>query len=86
MIRALSEALAYFAAPFALYTCWLIARLINPFAVDRWTRAVLLPLVAAGLAVTVGGLLLAGLTAPRSEGGYVPAHIENGRIVPGRMR
>lgn len=86
MIRAVTEALAFFAAPFALYVCWLIVRLVNPFAVDRWTRAVLLPLVVAGLGASLVGLLLAGVFAPRAEGGYVPAHIEDGRIVPGVMR
>ena len=86
MIRILAEILAFFAAPFALYFLWLIARLANPFAVDRWTRRVLLPLLVAGLAATIFGQLALGALAPRSEGGYVPAHLENGRIVPGRMQ
>ena len=86
MIRALGEPLAFFALPFVIYTVWLARRLVNPFANERWTRRVLLPLSLAGLVFAVAGLLVLGLTAPRYEGGYVPAHLENGQIVPGRMR
>ena len=86
MIRALSEPLVFFTVPFAIYVLWLAVRLINPFAVERWTRRVILPLALTGLVLAVGSLLIIGLTAPRYEGGYVPAHIEHGRIVPGQMR
>ena len=86
MIRAIGETLAFFAIPFVLYVAWLAVRSLNPFAVDRWTRTVVLPLGIAGLLAAVAGLLLAGFDAPRHEGGYVPAHIEGGRIVPGRMQ
>jgi hypothetical protein len=27
-----------------------------------------------------------GIFAPRHAGAYVPAHIENGKLVPGRMQ
>ena len=86
MIRAITEPLVFFTIPFALYVLWLIARLINPFRVDQWTRRVLIPLAGCGLALAVGSLVLLGLTAPRYEGGYVPAHIENGRVVSGHMQ
>ena len=85
MIRALPRLLGFFLVPFLLYAIWLIVRRENPLLVDRWTR-VAGPLVAAGLACVIVGLVIAGLTAPRYEGGYLPAHVENGRIVPGRMR
>lgn len=86
MTRALSDVVVFFLVPFVLYVVWLVARLQNPLAVDRWTRQVLVPLSLAGLGCVLGGLLLVGLTAPRYEGGYLPAHVENGRIVPGRMQ
>ena len=86
MIRAFGEPFVFFTVPFAIYVLWLAVRLINPFAVERWTRRVVVPLALVGLIFAVGSLLIIGVMAPRYEGGYVPAHIENGRIVPGRMQ
>ena len=86
MIRALSEPMVFFAVPFALYAGLLLVQFVNPFAIDNWTRRVVVPLTLAGLLLAVGSLLVVGLMAPRYEGGYVPAHEENGRIVPGQMR
>ena len=86
MIRALSEPLIFFLVPFALYVVLLLVQLLNPFLIDNWTRRVVIPLTLAGVLLAVGSLVVLGLLAPRYEGGYVPAHEENGRIVPGRMR
>ena len=42
-------------------------------------------LTLIGLAVAVLGLVVVNLTAPRGHGVYVPAHVENGVLVPGRI-
>jgi uncharacterized membrane protein len=86
MARALAEPLIFFTIPFVLYVAFLLLQLINPFAIDRWTRRVVLPLMLVGVALAVGSVALVGLMAPRYEGGYVPAHIENGRLLPGHMQ
>ena len=86
MIRAFAEPLVFFTIPFVLYVLFLLLRLIDPFAIDNWTRRVVIPLTLAGMVLAVGSLVLVGVMAPRHEGGYVPAHEENGRIVPGRMQ
>ena len=86
MIRVLPRLLLFFLVPFVLYLLWLAARWENPLVVDRWTRRVLVPLSLAGLGCVLAGLVIIGVTAPRYEGGYVPAHLEGGRIVPGRMQ
>ena len=39
-----------------------------------------------GLALAIVGVLAAGLLSGRSTGGYVPAHVEHGTLVPGRMQ
>ena len=85
MIRALPRLLVCFIIPFLLYVIYLLVRQENPLVVERWTRQVVVPLSLAGLGCVIAGLLAVGITAPRFEGGYVPAHIEKGRIVPGRM-
>ena len=86
MIRMLPRLLVFFLVPFLLYLLWLAARWENPLAVERWTRKVLVPLSLAGLGCVLAGLVFIGLTAPRYEGGYLPAHVEDGRVVPGRMK
>lgn len=86
MIRTIAEPLVLFMIPFGLYVGFLLAQLINPFELDRWTKRVVLPLACAGALLVVGSLFLFGLTAERHEGGYAPAHIENGRLVPGQMQ
>ena len=86
MIRLLAEPLVFFTVPFALYAIVLLLQLVNPFAIDRWTRRVVLPLALSGVVLAVGSIALVGIMAPRYEGGYVPAHIVDGRIVQGRMR
>ncbi len=86
MVRVLTEPLLFFTFPFLVYAVVLVAQLVNPFGVDHWTRRVVVPLTLAGLILAVGSIVLVGLLAPRYEGGYVPAHEENGHIVPGQMR
>lgn len=85
MLRALGEPLVFFMVPFGLYAGYLLAQLINPFELNRWTRRVVLPLALVGAVLAVGSLVAVGLFDVGHEGGYQPAHIENGRIVPGRM-
>lgn len=85
MLRALFDTLGLFLAPFAAFAIYLIVRARYPLAVEHWTRGRLGWLTLAGLAAAMLGLLLGNLLAPRGHGLYVPAHLENGVIVPGRF-
>ena len=85
MARALVETLGLFLAPFAAFALYLILRARYPLTVEHWTRGRLSWLTVAGLAAATLGLLLANALAPRGHGVYVPAHLENGVIVPGRF-
>ncbi len=85
MARTLFETFGLFLAPFAAFALYLVLRARYPLAVEHWTRGRLSGLALAGLAAATGGLILATLLAPRGHGRYVPAHIENGAIVPGRF-
>lgn len=84
MLRALFDTLGLFLLPFALFAIYLMLRARYPLAVEHWTRGRLSWLAMAGLAVATAGLVLGTLVAPRGHGLYVPAHLENGEIVPGR--
>ncbi|MGH6830612.1 MAG: DUF6111 family protein [Methylocella sp.] len=86
MWRAILEPALLFALPFAVYTIYLVLRQSYPFAMEHWTKGAVSTLTLAGLVIAVTGMIAFGIFAPRHVGGYVPAHIENGKIVPGRMK
>ncbi|MCI0598564.1 MAG: DUF6111 family protein [Beijerinckiaceae bacterium] len=86
MWRALIEPVLLFASPFIAYAIYLALRQNYPFALEHWPRTAVSTLTLAGLAMAVGGMLALGILAPRHEGAYVPAHIEGGKLVPGRIQ
>ncbi|MGH6862698.1 MAG: DUF6111 family protein [Methylocella sp.] len=86
MWRAILEPALLFASPFAAYTIYLVLRQNDPFVTEHWTKGAVSTLTLAGLAIAVAGMIAFGIFAPRHEGAYVPAHIENGKLVPGRMQ
>jgi hypothetical protein len=85
MWRAILEPLILFLTPFLVYGFYLGLRRRYPLAADHWTQGALSTLGLIGLALAVTGMILLGIFAERHSGGYEPAHIENGRLVPGRM-
>ncbi len=85
MWRAAIESFVLFFAPFLLFAIYLVLRARYPLAVEHWTRGRVATLVIAGLAAALLGLIGLTLTAPRSQGVYVPAHVENGVLVPGHF-
>jgi hypothetical protein len=84
MWRAVLETLLLFSLPFALYVAFHLALLRWPFVAELWTKGVVSTLTIAGLLVAVAGFLMLGFST-RNQGTYVPAHIENGRLAPGRF-
>ena len=86
MARALFETLGLFLAPFALFAVYLALRAQFPLAVEHWTRGRLSWLTLAGLAAAALGLVaLVGCSRRAARAAYIPAHIENGVLVPGRF-
>ncbi len=84
MWRVILEPLLLFATPFVAYALFHLLLRRWPFVSDLWTRGTVSTLTIAGLAVAIVGMVMLGASA-RSTGVYVPAHIENGRLVPGRF-
>jgi hypothetical protein len=84
MWRAYIETLLLFALPFVLYAVFHLLLLRWPFVASLWTRGRVSSLAIAGLVLAVIGILSLGLGS-RETGAYVPAHIENGRLVPGHF-
>ncbi len=85
MARAWIEPVLLFLTPFALYALYLVARRRMPHSTHHWSPAAVAALTVAGLCLAIGGLVLIGAKQPREQGAYRPAHIENGRLVPGRF-
>jgi len=85
MSRAVLEPLALFLTPFAVYAVYLLLRARWPLAVEHWTGVRISLLTVIGVVAAIFGLVAVNLLAPRGQGVYVPAHRENGVLVPGRF-
>lgn len=86
MGRSISEIALLYLIPFAAYFLYLMLRRVYILSFDHWTRRVVATLSLSGLAFVLIGLLATGFFAERHEGAYQPAHIENGRLVPGQIQ
>jgi hypothetical protein len=85
MAREVLEPLALFLVPFAAYALYLLLRARYPLEVEHWTGFRVSVMTLIGLTAAVLGLVILNLAAPRGQGVYVPAHEENGVLVPGRI-
>ena len=85
MTRAIIQEALLFLLPFAAYALFLVIVRRNPLAWSSWSAHTSW-LAIAGLIFIIVSLLIAGLTAERQTGAYVPAHMENGVLVPGRFK
>lgn len=85
MLRSLIDAGGLFLVPFVAYALFLGLRRRYPFVLEAWTQGPLATLIVTGLALAVAGALLTGFFADRHRGAYVPAHMQNGVLVPGHI-
>jgi hypothetical protein len=84
MIRPVLTEVGIFLIPFAVYALFLVATRTGVFAQSSWPSHLLAKLTLGSLLlVIVSFLLLAHFTGAAPNSTYVPAHIENGRLVPG---
>ncbi len=84
MIRPILTELALFLSPFAAYALFLWATRAGVLDVSAWSLPRLTWLtVVALLVVIVSFVVLAEFTGAPPGSTYVPAHLENGRLVPG---
>ena len=87
MIRLFSIEVALFLAPFVIYAAFLWATREGILHPDQWRPRVLGLLSLAAVALTfVGFVLIAEFGGAPAHSTYVPAHLENGKLVPGTMK
>lgn len=87
MIRTVLTEAALFLTPFAIYVAFLIATRSGITLPEAWTTRRIVSLIIASLVLVVGSFLfLAQFSGAPPGSTYVPAHIENGKFVPGSTR
>ena len=84
MIRPVLTELAIFLIPFVAYAIFLIATRAGVFTSSSWPAHLIAKLVLGSLLlVIISFVLLAHFSGAPPDSTYIPAHIENGRLVPG---
>lgn len=87
MIRPVLTEIALFAAPFVLYAVFLWATKAGIMDIESWPLARLAWLTIVALALVVGSFIFfAHFSGSRPGSTYVPAHLENGKFVPGTTK
>jgi len=84
MIRPVLTELAIFLIPFVAYALFLIATRSGVFVQSSWPAKLVAKLVLGSLLlVVISFILLAHFAGAPPGSTYVPAHIENGKFIPG---
>ena len=84
MIRPVLTEIGIFLIPFAAYAIFLIATRSGLLASSSWPAHLVAKLVLGSLLlVIISFILLAHFSGAPPDSTYIPAHIENGRLVPG---
>jgi hypothetical protein len=87
MIRPVLTELALFLAPFAIYAIYLVATRADVLHPEAWSWAALAWLTIAALGLMLGSfIVLAHFSGDAPNSPYVPAHIEDGKLVPGHSQ
>jgi hypothetical protein len=84
MIRPALTEIGIFAIPFAVYVLFLIATRSGLLVQSSWPIQLVAKLALGSLLLVLASfILLAHFSGASPNSTYVPAHIENGRLVPG---
>lgn len=84
MIRPILTEVGIFLIPFALYAAFLVATRSGLLVRSSWPLHVVARLLIGALVlVVISFILLAHYSGAPPDSTYVPAHLENGKLVPG---
>ena len=87
MIRPFALELALFLAPFALYALFLWATRAGVLHPDSWPPHRLAWLTIAALVLMIASfVLVAEFAGAPPQSAYVPAHVEDGKLIPGTVK
>jgi len=84
MIRPVLTEVGIFLIPFAVYALFLLATRSGRVAQTSWPLRVIARLVLGSLLLVIVSLvMLAHFSGAPPNSTYIPAHVENGKFVPG---
>jgi hypothetical protein len=84
MIRPVLTEIGIFLIPFAVYALFLVATRSGLFVHTSWPTHIIARLLLGALSLVVlSFIMLAHFSGAPPNSTYVPAHIENGKLVPG---
>ena len=87
MIRPIFTEIALFVAPFVLYAVFLWATKDGVRDVSSWPMVRVLSLAIAAMALVLGSFIyFAHFSGAPPGSTYVPAHMDNGKFVPGTTK
>jgi hypothetical protein len=87
MIRPVLTEIGIFLIPFAVYAMFLVATRAGVFAQSSWPLHLVAKLALGSLVlVVISFILLAHFSGAPPGSTYIPAHIENGKFVPGKEK
>lgn len=87
MIRPVLTEIGIFLIPFAVHALFLAATRSGLFARSSWPVTVVARLALVAIVLVISGLIgLAHFSGAAPDSTYIPAHIENGKLVPGVER
>jgi heme/copper-type cytochrome/quinol oxidase subunit 3 len=87
MIRIGFTEIALFATPFVLYAVFLWATRAGVMDPESWPVSRLITLAIVSFVLVIGSFIyFANYTGAPPGSRYVPAHIEDGKFVPGQVR
>jgi heme/copper-type cytochrome/quinol oxidase subunit 3 len=87
MIRIGFTEIALFATPFVLYAVFLWATRAGVMDPESWPVSRLITLAILSFVLVIGSFIyFANYTGAPPGSTYVPAHIEDGKFVPGQVR
>ena len=86
MIRPVLTEIALFLAPFVIYALFLWLTKTSMLDRTYWSVKIMLSLTIVALLLMIGSFIYLGhFTGMPHDGTYVPAHVEDGKLVPGRV-
>jgi hypothetical protein len=84
MIRQVFTAIGIFLIPFAVYALFLLTARSAPLKRSSWPAVIVGRLLAGSLLLVIVSLiLLAQFSGAPPNSTYFPAHVVNGKVVPG---
>ncbi len=84
MIRAVLTEIGIFLIPFAVYALFVIATRADVLHPSSWPLRIIIRLALIAFMLVIASLLLLSHFSGAPPGStYTPAHIENGKLVPG---